>query len=196
MTCLRCVYSFYCVGKAHSKPYVRGVLNRRDMQAAYTTMPKPHSPTQTLKGSGMETYKEQTGHCFRMEILEATNTMGKLDYEQCRFENYCQKSRILGRKEVYFGPGANFRPENFFEPGADCLLSRAWLAAEWGRSTSSSSSTPGWAPTIKACSLRKTLVVLTFFFNTRSFLAGMKCDQQDQNIASGSCARYIDNGSL
>ena len=27
--------STYCVGKAHSKPYVRGVLNRRDMQAAY-----------------------------------------------------------------------------------------------------------------------------------------------------------------
>ena len=97
-------------------------------------------------------------------------------------------------KEVYFGL-ANFRLKIILDNDNDCLLGRAWLA-EWVRQrpTSSSSSTPGWEPTIRAHSLRKTLVVLTVM-EISSFVAGTKCAQQDQNIANGSCARYLFHGS-
>ena len=141
-----------------------GVLNRRDMSHghAYMTMPKFHSLTLTL-GWGMENYKKQTGRCFRMEILEATNTMpmGKHDYQQCRFEIYCQNRRILRREKIYFGK-VNFRPSNKFGEGY-WLSTQQSLVAAWGkrRWTSSSSSTPGWEPIIRARSLRKTLVAFT-----------------------------------
>ena len=79
----------------------------------------------------MENYKKQTGHCFRMKILEATNTVGKHDYQQCRFDNFCQNSHIL-QCEVKFildkEPISELKTN--FDKGADCLLSRVWLA-EW-----------------------------------------------------------------
>ena len=114
MTCLQRVCSCLIMSKKliQNPMWEPGVLNRRDMTHCheYMTMPKSHSLTQTL-GFGMENYKKQTGRCFRMEILEATNTMpmGKHDYQQCRFEIYCQNRRILRREKIYFGK-VNFRP--------------------------------------------------------------------------------------